>query len=123
MEQKQKEPFFEMDERIGLNVKRLRKAAGHSQKYLAGILNVSFQQVQKYEKGRNRLPVEKLYMLKNYYDVPYETFFAGLDSAGFSRKENQAVSCEMQMLIRHIKIMPEEDIKNMIIRMITRLLY
>lgn len=63
---------------IGENLKTLRKEAGLSQPELAALLDVTFQQIQKYEKGRNRLPVTHLHFLKSYFDVPYEAFFYGL---------------------------------------------
>jgi len=36
---------------------------------------VTFQQVQKYEKGSNRIPVDRLISLSKYLDVPLERFF------------------------------------------------
>ncbi len=65
---------------FGKNLRRLRQRAGLSQMRIGTILNVSFQQVQKYERGINRLPVEKLYILKHFYDVPYGNFFKGMES-------------------------------------------
>lgn len=65
---------------FGKNLRRLREQAGLSQIRIGAILNVSFQQVQKYERGANRLPVEKLYILKHFYDVPYARFFKGMES-------------------------------------------
>ena len=67
---------------IGLNLRSLRKRAGLSQKQVAAILGVTFQQVQKYEQGQNRLPVEKLHLFKNYLGVSYECFFQGLERKG-----------------------------------------
>ncbi len=49
-----------------------------TQTKLANFLDVTFQQVQKYEHGVNRIPVEKLYQLKHFYNVPYGIFFHGL---------------------------------------------
>ncbi len=64
---------------IGANLRRLRHKAGLSQVDVGKRIDVSFQQVQKYENGQNRLPVEKLYLLKHLYDVPYDVFFAGFE--------------------------------------------
>ena len=64
---------------IGENLKNLRIARGLNQKDLSEILDVTFQQVQKYEKGINRLPIDKLRMVKRAFNVPYELFFIGLD--------------------------------------------
>ncbi len=56
---------------------RYDKYAGLTQVKLGRALGVTFQQVQKYETGDNRLPVEKLYILRHLYGVPYERFFEG----------------------------------------------
>lgn len=71
----------EMDEIkiVGDNIKKMRERYGYSQKEIGAIMNVSFQQVQKYENGINRLPIDKLYALKELYDIPYEVFFEGID--------------------------------------------
>jgi len=63
---------------IGENLKALRLSHGYSQRQIAAELGTSFQQVQKYEKGQNRIPVEKLYRLKFFLNVPYSSFFDGL---------------------------------------------
>lgn len=39
------------------------------------VLNVTFQQIQKYEKGTNGLSGEKLYKLSKFFEVPMEMFF------------------------------------------------
>ena len=63
---------------IGENLRYLRVAAGLSQQDIGGVLGVSYQQVQKYEQGHNRFPIEGLHRLKHYYNVPYEVFFRGV---------------------------------------------
>jgi transcriptional regulator with XRE-family HTH domain len=63
---------------IGDNLCALRRERGFTQQEIASVLNVTFQQVQKYERGENRLPVEKLHKLKNYFAVPYELFFKNM---------------------------------------------
>lgn len=45
------------DKRIGENIKLLRKSRGMSQEKLGEALGVTFQQVQKYEKGTNRVAI------------------------------------------------------------------
>jgi transcriptional regulator with XRE-family HTH domain len=64
---------------IGTNLKMLRRKAQLSQMEVGKTLEVTFQQIQKYESGINRLPIEKLYLLKHLYDVPYDVFFAGFE--------------------------------------------
>ncbi len=60
---------------IGRNLRDLRMDAGLSMADVSHHLSVSYQQIQKYERGSNRLPIEKLYLLKRLYDIPYERFF------------------------------------------------
>ncbi|MGB4108004.1 MAG: helix-turn-helix transcriptional regulator [Alphaproteobacteria bacterium] len=63
---------------IGRNLRRLREGADLTQKDLARLLGISFQQVQKYERGENRLPVDRLFALRKIFGAPYHAFFAGL---------------------------------------------
>jgi transcriptional regulator with XRE-family HTH domain len=60
---------------IGENLKRLRVQRKCSQREIADLLGVSFQQIQKYEKGQNRLPADRIFILKIFYAVPYAEFF------------------------------------------------
>ena len=71
---------------IGQNFRLLREQAGLTQKEIARMLGVSFQQIQKYERGENRLPVDRLHALKNILGVSYHAFFKGLDKAEASDK-------------------------------------
>lgn len=64
---------------IGEVLRSLREARGYTQKQIAEILHVSFQQIQKYETGHNRLPIDKLYVLKQFYNLPFDVFFIGMD--------------------------------------------
>jgi transcriptional regulator with XRE-family HTH domain len=59
---------------LGRNVRTARSAAGKSQTEVAEFLDVTFQQVQKYEKGTNRIPVDRLVSLAEYLEVPLLQF-------------------------------------------------
>lgn len=63
---------------IGRNLRKLREGVDLTQKDVASLLGISFQQVQKYERGENRLPVDRLFALRKIFGVPYHAFFAGL---------------------------------------------
>ncbi len=65
------------DRTIGSRIAALRAAQGLSQTALGNALGVSFQQVQKYEKGRNRVGAGRLQAIADVLKVPVETFFAG----------------------------------------------
>lgn len=62
---------------------RLRRGLlGMSQSELAKSLGITFQQVQKYERGSNRVSIGKLFRLAEILDVPLVFFFDGLEIAG-----------------------------------------
>jgi transcriptional regulator with XRE-family HTH domain len=55
---------------LGSAIRLARIAAGKSQSDAAAHLDLSFQQIQKYEKGVNRIPVEDLVSLADFLEVP-----------------------------------------------------
>jgi transcriptional regulator with XRE-family HTH domain len=59
-------------------VRLRRKLLGRSQECLAEILGVSFQQIQKYERGTNRISASKLYKIAATLQVSVTFFFEGL---------------------------------------------
>ena len=70
------------DRTIGSRIAALRAAQGLSQTVLGQAIGVSFQQVQKYEKGRNRIGAGRLQAIADLLNVPVETFFAGQPGSG-----------------------------------------
>jgi transcriptional regulator with XRE-family HTH domain len=65
---------------LGRNLRTARSAAGKSQTEIAEFLDVSFQQVQKYENGKNRIPVDRLVSLAAFLEVPLLQFIDPSDS-------------------------------------------
>lgn len=65
----------DIDKLVSRNLKAKRLIMGLSQSDLADSIGVSVQQVQKYEKGVNRISSSKLYQLANLLDVPVSFFF------------------------------------------------
>ncbi len=63
-----------------------RLELGMSQETLAGLLGITFQQVQKYEKGVNRIAASRLYDIANVLEVPAASFFDGLGNAPAKHK-------------------------------------
>jgi len=68
-----------IDKIVGDNVRALRLARGWSQSYLAEQLGLTFQQVQKYEKGANRIAAGKLYKIAKLFGVPIASLYDGLE--------------------------------------------
>lgn len=67
-----------VDLHVGARVRLCRKMAGISQGQLAHSLDLTFQQVQKYERGANRISASKLYAMAMTLQVPVSFFFEGL---------------------------------------------
>jgi transcriptional regulator with XRE-family HTH domain len=75
--QQTEESFYRQ---LGRNLKVVRSAAGKSQSDVAEHLDLSFQQVQKYENGKDRIPIDRLVRLADYLEVPLSQFVASSDS-------------------------------------------
>jgi transcriptional regulator with XRE-family HTH domain len=69
----------EIDAYVGLRMRRRREALGISQGRLGRHLGLTFSQVQKYEKGTNRIGAGRLYQIAAFLGVQPGYFFAGLD--------------------------------------------
>ena len=67
-----------VDSHVGARIRIRRKLLGLSQSRLAEALNLTFQQVQKYERGTNRVSASKLYDIARFLQVPIAYFFEGL---------------------------------------------
>jgi transcriptional regulator with XRE-family HTH domain len=83
----QKKSPNEIDRHIGKRVRARRILLGMSQEKLADALGLTFQQVQKYEKGVNRIGASRLLHMAAILDVNIEFFFEGvpgLRAGGFS---------------------------------------
>ena len=68
-----------VDLHVGAQVRARRVLLGLSQEKLAEGLGVTFQQVQKYERGSNRISASRLYSMTQILDVPITYFFEGVD--------------------------------------------
>jgi len=68
----------QIDAHVGSRVRLRRQLMKMSQEKLGDELGVTFQQVQKYERGANRIGASRLYSLANVLDVPINFFFEGL---------------------------------------------
>ena len=67
-----------IDVHVGRQLAAYRRVAGLSQEALGDAIGVTFQQVQKYEKGTNRIGASRLFLVGKALDVPVSIFFAGL---------------------------------------------
>jgi transcriptional regulator with XRE-family HTH domain len=68
----------ETDRRIGERVRVYRIKAGMAQEALGKPLGVTFQQIQKYEKGTNRIGASRLHLISEILNIPVAALFEDL---------------------------------------------
>jgi transcriptional regulator with XRE-family HTH domain len=69
-----------IDKHVGSRVRMRRMMLNMSQEKLGDALGLTFQQVQKYEKGTNRIGASRLQQIAHILQVPVEFFFEGAPS-------------------------------------------
>jgi len=70
------------DKHVGSRVRMRRMMLSMSQEKLGDALGLTFQQVQKYEKGTNRIGASRLQQISNILQVPVSFFFEGAPNEG-----------------------------------------
>lgn len=87
-----------VDVHVGSRVRMRRMLVGMSQERLGEQLGLTFQQVQKYEKGSNRISASRLYQMGRILGVPVQYFFedlptehSGLQPYGFAENASEPV--------------------------------
>lgn len=68
-----------VDAHVGYRVRLRRMLIGMSQERLGDLLGLTFQQVQKYERGINRIGAGRLYEVAEILGVPISFFYEGMD--------------------------------------------
>jgi transcriptional regulator with XRE-family HTH domain len=77
-----------VDGHVGSRVRLRRMLIGMSQEKLGELLGLTFQQVQKYEKGANRIGASRLYDISTILGVPVSYFFDDLSSEHGVKRAN-----------------------------------
>ena len=92
-----------VDQHVGRRIRMRRTMIGLSQEKLGAALGLTFQQVQKYEKGSNRVSASRLYNVAKVLGVPVQYFFDELQgeqqpaAMGFAESEGaDAISGALQ---------------------------
>ncbi|HBH25937.1 MAG TPA: transcriptional regulator [Rhodospirillaceae bacterium] len=77
-----------LDRHVGKRLRVRRALLGMSQEKLADAIGLTFQQIQKYERGTNRISASRLYQFSQILDVPVTYFYERVgDVAGFEEDE------------------------------------
>jgi transcriptional regulator with XRE-family HTH domain len=88
-----------LDRYVGTRVRQRRLEIGMSQEKLGEALGITFQQVQKYEKGTNRVSVSRLHQIAETLGVPLSYFYEGgaISSVG-GKVDDELTSATSQFL-------------------------
>jgi transcriptional regulator with XRE-family HTH domain len=87
-----------VDVEVGQRIRIERLQSGLSQTSLAEQLGVTFQQVQKYEKGVNRVGAGRLTKIAKVLGVPVSTFFGAHDVGTIERSERGTAASPLKLL-------------------------
>ncbi len=88
-----------IDVLVGRRARERRTLEGMSQTAVAEKLGLTFQQLQKYERGYNRISASRLYELANIFDVPVSYFYEGME-AGKGAPDETLTTRETLELVR-----------------------
>ena len=116
-----------IDVEIGARLRQARVAAGFTQTELGVQLGISFQQVQKYEKGRNRIGGGRLYKIARVLGVKITYFFDDVehlldaDAIPAGTTELGAFDNRTIRAAYTLANLPDEDIKEQVFRLIAAL--
>ncbi|TVQ84692.1 MAG: XRE family transcriptional regulator, partial [Micavibrio sp.] len=88
---KNKRSTQSIDFYVGDRLRQVRMAAGLSQADLAKAADITYQQIQKYEQGGNRISTGRLYNFARIFDVPLDYFVDGFESSQkrYKKKTNK----------------------------------
>jgi len=71
-----------VDIHVGARLRMRRSLMGFSQERLADAIGLTFQQIQKYERGTNRVSASRLYQFSKVLDVPISFFYENYSEGG-----------------------------------------
>lgn len=110
---------------VGSRVRMRRTVLGLSQEKLADQLGITFQQVQKYENGSNRVGSSRLYAISRILSVPVSFMFDGYDESGrlavsedVSKFDKQMRSRETIELMKAYYNIKDENLRRKVLEMV-----
>lgn len=105
-----------VDIHVGRQLKKARQLRRLSQTDVAKRLSLSFQQIQKYEIGSNRIAASRLFDLSNILDVPTSYFFEGLTPE--TQSDTPQMNDTSMEIINAVASLQDEQMKARIITFI-----
>ncbi len=113
-----------VDKLVGRNIRVFRLSKGLSQTQLAEHLGVTFQQVQKYEKGTNRVGSGRLLQISSKLGVKITDFFEGSDRLHQTSRRSvfdQLAEPESFRLVQAFSEIDRPDIRRSLVRLVEQI--
>lgn len=115
----------QIDRHIGAKIQELRLAHGMSRQDLGEKIDVTHQQLQKYEIGTNRVSAGRLALIAKFLDTSVTTFYEGLDTSLNSNNnenanQNQRMCIEVSRNFMKIKNPEHKDAINSLVRILAK---
>lgn len=118
-----------IDIHVGVRLRHARAQAGASQETLATAVGITFQQLQKYERGSNRISASRLFNLAQALRIGVEFFFDGLATVESNRPTsdqslNELVQLKQREALDLVRIyhrVQDAQIRNLIVDLIEAL--
>ncbi|MEX0760565.1 MAG: helix-turn-helix domain-containing protein [Tistlia sp.] len=112
----------ELDAEIGRRLREARIVRGMSQTELGDALGITFQQIQKYEKGLNRIGSGRLFKISRILQLPVTYFYDGLEEAakpqGQPLEADEALATKTIRIARMLNELPDGEIKESVFKLI-----
>lgn len=116
-----------IDKHVGRRLRWRRRELKLSQEALAGEVGLTFQQVQKYERGSNRVSAGRLYELAQALETPITYFFEGAEEVGEAIERGMAedggaftglIDTDAVDLVIAFQSIPDPNLKKSILTMV-----
>ncbi len=104
-----------VDVHVGRRARERRTLEGMSQTAVAEKLGLTFQQLQKYERGDNHISASRLYELAQLFDVPVSYFFEGMEGGkNAPSRDDMVTKRETLELVRAYYAISDPDVREKI---------
>ena len=120
------EHIEQIDRYIGAKIQELRLAHGMSRQDLGERIEVTHQQLQKYEIGTNRVSAGRLALIAKYLGTSVATFYEGLDSSlnaalsDINPNQNQRMCIEVSRNFMKIRNPEHKDVISSLVRILAK---
>jgi transcriptional regulator with XRE-family HTH domain len=112
-----------IDAEVGRRIKLHRLSVGLSQTELGDSIGVTFQQVQKYERGQTRVGASRLTQIAKKLNIPIGEFFESVEAA---KKGNSSAQTALQLLAQPLAIkllqlfsdIPDRELRQSIVQLV-----